>query len=55
VKLPKLGWQRMRQSQPVPGVLKNASVTTERGKWFVSLQVDVVSRAFSPGLSHAAL
>jgi putative transposase len=41
VKLPKLGWQRMRQSQPVPGVLKNASVTTERGKWFVSLQVEL--------------
>lgn len=41
VKLPKLGWQRMRQSQSVPGVLKNASVTTERGKWFVSLQVEL--------------
>jgi putative transposase len=41
VKLPKLGWQRMRQSQPVPGVLKNASVSTERGKWFVSLQVEL--------------
>ncbi len=41
VKLPKLGWQRMRQSQGVPGVLKNASVTTERGKWFVSLQVEL--------------
>lgn len=41
VKLPKLGWQRMRQSQPVPGVLRNASVTTERGKWFVSLQVEL--------------
>lgn len=41
VKLPKLGWQRMRQSRPVPGVLKNASVTAERGKWFVSLQVEL--------------
>ena len=41
VKLPKLGWQRLRQSQPVPGVPKNASVTTERGKWFVSLQVEL--------------
>lgn len=41
VKLPKLGWQRMRQSQGVPGVLKNASVSTERGKWFVSLQVEL--------------
>ena len=41
VKLPKLGWLRMRQSRPVTGVLKNASVTTERGKWFVSLQVQL--------------
>lgn len=41
VKLPKLGWQRMRLSQPVPGVLKNASVTFERRKWFVSLQVEL--------------
>ncbi|WP_157269093.1 RNA-guided endonuclease InsQ/TnpB family protein [Azohydromonas aeria] len=41
VKLPKLGWLRLRQSQPVPGVLRNASVTSERGKWFVSLQVEL--------------
>ena len=31
----------MRQSQPVAGVLRNASVTAERGKWFVSLQVEL--------------
>lgn len=41
VKLPKLGWLRLRQSQGVPGVLKNASVSTERGQWFVSLQVEL--------------
>jgi putative transposase len=41
VKLPKLGWLRMRQSQPVAGELRNASVTAERGKWFVSLQVQL--------------
>lgn len=41
VKLPKLGWMRMRLSQPVQGELRNASVTTERGKWFVSLQVEL--------------
>jgi putative transposase len=40
VKLPKLGWQRLRLSRPVPGVLRNASLTTERGRWFVSLQVE---------------
>jgi putative transposase len=41
VKLPSLGWLRMRQSQPVQGKLRNACVTTECGKWFVSLQVEV--------------
>ncbi|WP_043458552.1 RNA-guided endonuclease InsQ/TnpB family protein [Azohydromonas australica] len=40
VKLPKLGWLRMRQSQAVVGELRNATVTAERGKWFVSLQVE---------------
>jgi len=42
VKLPKLEWLRMRQSRPVAGVLRNASVTTERGRWFVSLQVQLL-------------
>ena len=41
VKLPKLGWLRMRQSRPVAGVLSNATITAERGKWFVSLQVEL--------------
>lgn len=41
VKLPKLGWQRLRLSQPVSGVLKNATVIGERGRWFVSLQVEL--------------
>jgi putative transposase len=41
VKLPKLGWLRMRQSQPLAGELRNASVTAERGRWFVSLQVQL--------------
>jgi putative transposase len=40
VKLPKLGWQRLRQSQAVVGELRNATVTSERGHWFVSLQVE---------------
>ena len=41
VKLPKLGWLRLRLSQPVQGELRNASVTHERGRWFVSLQVEL--------------
>jgi putative transposase len=41
IRLSKLGWLRMRQSQPVQGELRNATVTQERGRWFVSLQVEV--------------
>lgn len=40
VKLPKLGWQRLRLSRTVSGELRNATVTSERGKWFVSLQAE---------------
>lgn len=40
IKLPKLGWMRVRLSQPVVGTIKNATVTCERGKWFVSIQVE---------------
>jgi putative transposase len=40
VKCPKLGWLRMRQSCAVVGELRNASVVHERGRWFVSLQVE---------------
>jgi putative transposase len=35
-----LGWLRLRQSCAVVGELRNASVTHERGRWFVSLQVE---------------
>jgi putative transposase len=40
VKLPKLGWMRMRQSRPVAGTLRNVSVTREGNKWFASIQVE---------------
>lgn len=39
IKLPKLGWLRLRLSQAVSGELRNASLTQEGRKWFVSLQV----------------
>jgi putative transposase len=39
IKLPKLGWVRLRMSRPVEGVLRNVSVTREGERWFVSLQV----------------
>ena len=40
VKLPKLSWLRLRQSQVVKGELRNATVVQECGRWFVSIQVE---------------
>jgi putative transposase len=40
IKLPKLGWMRLRMSQPVEGALRNVSITREGSKWFASLQVE---------------
>lgn len=39
IKLPKLGWVRMRMSQPVAGELRNVSIRREGAKWFASIQV----------------
>ena len=41
IKLPKLGWVRLRQSQPVLGELRNITVRREGSKWFASLQVEI--------------
>lgn len=38
VKLPKLGWVRLRLSRPVAGDLRNVSVTREGARWLVSIQ-----------------
>jgi putative transposase len=40
IKLPKLGWLRLRYSQTVEGTLRNVSVTREGARWFVSLKVE---------------
>lgn len=40
IKLPKLGWLRLRMSQPVEGVLRNVSITREGARWFASIQVE---------------
>jgi len=44
IKLPKLGWVRLRMSQPVEGVLRNVSLTKEGSgkgvRWFASIQVE---------------
>lgn len=39
IRLPKLGFVRMRHSRVAEGVLKNAAVRQERGRWVVSLQM----------------
>ncbi|MGH8787720.1 MAG: RNA-guided endonuclease InsQ/TnpB family protein [Cupriavidus necator] len=36
--LPKLGWIRYRSSRDVPGEVRNATVSLNAGKWFVSTQ-----------------
>ncbi len=44
IQLPKLGWVRLRMSQPVEGKLRNVSITKEGSgkgaKWFASIQVE---------------
>ena len=40
LKLPKLGFVRLRMSRPVEGTLRNVSVTREGKKWFASIQVE---------------
>lgn len=55
IKLPKLGWVRLRMSQPVDGVLRNVSLTKDGAgkgaKWFASLQVQ--TRETVPALGVA--
>ena len=38
--LPKLGWMRLRLSREVLGTLKNATVSLNAGKWYVSIQTE---------------
>ena len=41
IKLPKLGWVRIRQSCEITGELRNVSLTRKLEKWYVSIQVRV--------------
>jgi putative transposase len=40
IKLPVIGWVRMRESVRFSGPLKRATVSCEAGRWFVSLMVE---------------
>jgi putative transposase len=41
IKLPKLGWLRLRLSRPVEGALRNVTLRREGAKWFASIQVEL--------------
>ena len=49
IKLPKLGWLRMRQSRAVDGALRNVSVSREgagrHARWYASIQVETSETA----------
>ncbi|WP_369386422.1 RNA-guided endonuclease InsQ/TnpB family protein [Streptomyces sp. CG1] len=40
VKLPKLGWVRLRWSRPLGGEIRSATVSQKAGRWYVSFLVD---------------
>ncbi|GII87277.1 transposase [Sphaerisporangium siamense] len=40
VRLPKLGWVRFRWTRPLAGELRNATVLTDGGRWFISFCVE---------------
>lgn len=40
VKLPKLGWVRLRWDRAIPGVVKNITVSRAAGQWHVSAQYE---------------
>lgn len=50
IKLPKLGWVRLRMSRQLAGVLRNVSLTREGSKWFASIQVEIVETAGALGV-----
>lgn len=53
IKLPKLGWVRLRLSRPVAGELRNVSLRFDRGAWFCSIQTqsaDTLPAGLAPSL-----
>lgn len=51
IQLPKLGWVRLRMSQPVEGALRNVSITREGSKWFAAIQVETSETVPALGLA----
>lgn len=40
IRLPKVGWVRLRLSRPIAGEVRNVSVTREGTRWFASIQTE---------------
>ncbi|WP_171616406.1 RNA-guided endonuclease TnpB family protein [Roseicella sp. DB1501] len=40
VKIPKLGWVRLRWDKRIPGTVKNITISHKAGQWFVSAQYE---------------
>ena len=55
IKLPKLGWVRLRMSHPVDGELRNVSVSREGcgpgERWFASIQVETAETVAALGVA----
>lgn len=50
IKLPKLGWVRLRMSREVEGEIRNVSLAREGAKWFASIQTEVAETAAALGV-----
>ncbi len=50
LKLPKLGWVRLRLSQQVKGEIRNVSISKEGSRWFVSIQTRTAACQSAAGL-----
>ena len=51
IRLPKLGWVRLRLSRPVAGQIRNVSLRQQAGHWYASIQVQIPDVAPACGLA----
>lgn len=53
VKLPKLGWVRFRWTRPLGGTIRNATVTCQAGRWYISFCVEDGTAEVAPSTKPA--
>lgn len=53
VKLPKLGWVRFRWTRPPGGTIRNATVTRQAGRWYISFCVEDGVSEVTPSTNSA--